>query len=857
MEEHQQEEELHDVTPISGMYENWFLDYASYVILERAVPAVSDGLKPVHRRILHAMKEMDDGRYNKVANIIGSTMQYHPHGDASISDAIIHLGQKELLIDTQGNWGDIRTGDAAAASRYIEARLSKFALEVVYNPQTTIWQLSYDGRKKEPITLPVKFPLLLAQGVEGIAVGLSTKILPHNFCEIIDGSIAILKGKRVQLYPDFLTGGKMDVADYNDGRRGGKVRVRATIVEQDTKTLLIKNIPYGITTTSLIESIIKANEKGKIKIKQVIDNTAKDIEIVVLLTPGSSPDITIDALYAFTDCEISISPNACVIVDEKPGFLSVSDILEQSVHQTVELLKRELEIKKQGLLEKILFGSLEKLFIEHKIYRDIEECETWEEVLKTIDQGLEPFKPQFYREIREDDIVRLTEIKIKRISKFDSFKATEWMRKLEEELRETTYHLTNLIDYAIAYYQNLLVKYGKGKERKTEIANFDTIQATVVAANNARLYINRKDGFVGYGLKKDEFVCECSDIDDVIAFTSAGKCVVTRIQEKVFVGKNILHVGIFKKHDKRMVYNMAYLDSQSGRSYVKRFQVFSATRDRQYDLTKKGKGKVHYFTANPNGEAEIVTVYLAQTSKARKKVFDFDFCTLEIKGRSTGGNILTQYSVRKISLKKEGKSTLGGLDIWFDPIVGRLNREKRGLLLGNFDTGDQIIAFYNDGTYETTDFELTNHYDFDRIIGIYKYKLEAHTVFNAIYYAGETKTYFVKRFVIETNTMNKRFSVITETRGSKLVFISKGIHANVEIIYKEGRKRKTKKLNLIQLIGIKSWKAMGNRLPVQNLVKVNLIENKKVDISSIEAKAEPEMENEQNQSRLFENNEKG
>jgi topoisomerase-4 subunit A len=589
------------------------------------------------------MKEMDDGRYNKVANIIGSTMQYHPHGDASISDAIVNIGQKDLLIDTQGNWGDIRTGDSAAAARYIEARLSKFALEVVFNPQTTEWQLSYDGRKKEPVTFPVKFPLLLAQGVEGIAVGLSTKILPHNFIELLQGSISILKGKKVKLYPDFLTGGKVDVSDYQDGKRGGKIRVRAAIEELDSKTLVIRDIPYGTTTTSLIESIVKANDKGKIKIKKVVDNTAADIEIQVSLSPGISPDITIDALYAFTDCEVSISPNACVIVDEKPRFIGVSEILQHSVDQTVDLLRQELEIRKGELLEKILFSSLEKIFIENRIYRDIEECETWEAVIETIDKGLDPFKPQFYREITKDDIVRLTEIKIKRISKFDSFKADELMKKLEEELQQTEHHLNNLIEYAVSYYQNLLDKYGKGRERKTEITNFDTISANVVAANNAKLYVNRKDGFIGTGLKKDEFVTECSDIDDIIVFRKDGVCQVTRIQDKVFVGKDILYAGVFKKGDERMVYNLIYVDGKTGRSMVKRFQVLAVTRDKEYDLTKGTKGsKVLYFTANPNGEAEIVTVYLTGGSKARKKVFDFDFSELEIKGRGAGGNILTK-----------------------------------------------------------------------------------------------------------------------------------------------------------------------------------------------------------------------
>ena len=855
-EEHNEEEELHGVISISGMYENWFLDYASYVILERAVPAINDGMKPVQRRILHAMKELDDGRYNKVANIIGTTMQFHPHGDASISDAIVNLGQKDLLIDQQGNWGDVRTGDAAAAARYIEARLSKFALDVVYNAQTTDWQLSYDGRKKEPITFPVKFPLLIAQGVEGIAVGLSTKMLPHNFIEIIQGAIAILKGKRVKLYPDFLTGGKIDVSDYNDGKRGGKVRVRATIVEQDSKTLLITDIPYGTTTTSLIESIVKANDKGKIKIKQVVDNTAKDIEIAISLASGISPDITIDALYAFTDCEVSISSNACVIVDDKPQFLTISEILQQSVAQTVDLLKRELEIKKSELMEKILFNSLEKIFIENRIYRDIEECETWESVIETIDKGLEPFKSQFYREITEEDIVRLTEIKIKRISRFDSFKADELVTKLNEELARTEHHLANLTEYAIDYYQNLLDKYSKDRERKTQITNFDTIKATVVAANNAKLYVNREDGFVGYSLKKDEYVSECSDIDDIIAFTKEGKCVVTRIQDKTFVGKNILHASVFKKNDERMVYNMAYVDGKSGKSFVKRFQVLSVTRDRAYDLTKGDKGsKMLYFTANPNGEAEVITVSLTQASKARKKVFDFDFSELEIKGRGAGGNTLTKYGVRKIAFKEAGNSTLGGVDIWYDPTVGRLNREERGEYIGNFNTGEQVAVFYKEGSYETTSFELTNHYDFANVMGIYK--LDVDAVFNVIYYDGGSKNFYVKRFIIETNSIGKRFLFVTEARSSKLYFISKGVLADVDITYKEGRKHLNKKFDLINLIDIKGWKAIGNKLPVQNVIKVEMVESapekepEPVDLEVLKTTVKREVEDEDEQLDLF------
>lgn len=825
MSEQLEENEIHDVVPVSGMYENWFLDYASYVILERAVPAIEDGLKPVQRRILHAMKEMDDGRYNKVANIIGSTMQFHPHGDASISDAIVNIGQKDLLIDTQGNWGDVRTGDSAAAPRYIEARLSKFALDVIYNPQTTEWQLSYDGRKKEPVTFPVKFPLLLTQGVEGIAVGLSTKILPHNFCELIQGAIGLLKGKKVKLYPDFLTGGKIDVSDYNDGRRGGKVRVRATIVEEDSRTLIIKDIPFATTTTSLIESIVKANDKGKIKIKQVVDNTAKDIEVQIKLAPGTSPDITIDALYAFTDCEVSISPNACIIIADKPHFIGVSEILAQSVDQTVDLLKQELEIRKAELLEKMLFSSLEKIFIENRIYRDIEECETWEAVLDTIDKGLDPYKPQFYREITQDDIIRLTEIKIKRISKFDSFKADELMKKLGDDLKETEHHLAHLTDYAISYYQNLLDKYGKGRERKTEITNFDTIAATVVAANNAKLYVNRQDGFIGYGLKKDEFVSDCSDIDDVIVFRKDGICQVTRIQDKVFVGKNIVYVGVFKKGDERMVYNMAYSDGKSGRTMVKRFQVLSITRDKEYELTKGGKGsKVHHFSANPNGEAEVVTVYLTASSTARKKVFDFDFADIEIKGRAAGGNILTKYPVRKVQFKAAGKSTLGGLDIWYDPTIGRLNTDDRGEYLGNFKAEDQIIVFYKEGSYELTSFEMTNRYEVNQVLSLTKF--EAEQVISAIHFDASSKTAYVKRFQVETTTTNKRFLFITEAKNSKLLYADLGESAEVEVTYREKNKHLKEVYKLEDQIDVKGWKAIGNKFPVQNIQKVVRIERK-------------------------------
>ncbi len=857
------EEELHDVIPVSGMYENWFLDYASYVILERAVPAIEDGLKPVQRRIMHAIKEMDDGRFNKVANVIGSTMQYHPHGDASISDAIVNIGQKDLLLDTQGNWGDVRTGDGAAAARYIEARLSKFALEVIYNPQTTDWQLSYDGRKKEPVTFPVKFPLLLAQGVEGIAVGLSTKILPHNFLELLEACIAILKGKKPTIYPDFQTGGKIDVSDYNNGKRGGKVRVRATIEELDAKTIVIKDIPFSTTTTSLIDSIVKANDKGKIKIKQVVDNTAKDIEVQIKLAPGVSPDITIDALYAFTDCEVSVSPNACVIIQDKPHFVEVTEILNHSVEQTVALLRQELEIRKGELLEKILFSSLEKIFIENRIYRDIEECETWEDVIDTIDKGLDPFKAQFYREITHDDIVRLTEIKIKRISKFDTFKADELMRKFEEELKETEHHLAHITDFSIAYYQNLISKYGKGRERKTEIANFDTIAATFVAANNAKLYVNREDGFIGYGLKKDELIGECSDIDDIIVFRKDGKCVVTKIQDKVFVGKDILYANVFKKGDERMVYNLAYVDGKTGRSMAKRFQVMSVTRDREYDLTKGAKGsKVHYFTANPNGEAEIVTVYLTAASKARKKVFDFDFAELEIKGRGAGGNILTKYPVRKVQFKEAGGSTLGGLDIWYDEIVGRLNTDNRGTKLGNFGADDLVIVFYKDGSYELTSFELTNRYEPNQVISLTKFDPEQSV--NAVHFDGDSKVTYVKRFLVETSTIGKRFNFISESKGSKLFFANNDSSTLVDVKYKEGRSHQNKKYELDQLIEVKGWKAIGNKFPVQNLLEVTPIITEKEPvkeegsnaIEKLKSTIKEEVEQEDNQLGLFNKNEK-
>lgn len=828
-----QEEEkiLHNSVPITGMYKEWFLDYASYVILERAVPAIEDGLKPVQRRILHAMKEMDDGRFNKVANIIGQSMQYHPHGDASIADAIVNIGQKELLIETQGNWGDVRTGDGAAASRYIEARLSKFALDVVFNAQTTDWQLSYDGRKREPVTLPVKFPLLLAQGVEGIAVGLSTKILPHNFRELIEGSIAILRGIPTNVLPDFITGGFADFSEYQEGLRGSRVKVRAKIEEEDSKTLLIMEIPYGTTTDSLIDSILKANEKGKIKIKKVVDNTAKDVEIQIQLAPGVSPDMTIDALYAFTDCEISISPNACVIIADKPVFLTVNEILRYNTKQTKELLKRELEIRKGELMEKLLFSSLEKIFIENRIYRDIEECTTWEAVLVAIDKGLEPYKPDFYREITQEDLLRLTEIKIKRISKFDTFKADELMKKLQEELKEVNHHLNHLTDYAINYYQNLLDKYGKGKERKTEIRAFDTIQANAVAASNAKLYVNRTDGFVGFGLKKDEFICDCSDLDDIIVIRKDGVCMVSKISEKVFMGKDILHIGVFRKGDERMVYNLIYLDGASGKAMVKRFQVLAITRDKEYDLTKGSK--ITYFTANPNGEAEIITVFLTQGAKARVKVFDFDFATIEIKGRTAQGNILTKYPVRKIQLKMEGVSTLGGLNIYYDAVIGRLNTDQRGKLVGNFLGEDRILVCYKTGDYELTSFELTNRFEAADVLLIEKFNPQ--NILSAVYYDGGTKNYFVKRFIIETTTINKKFNFVSEHKQSYLKLVSTEKQPLITATLVKGKEEEQMEYDLDMLIDVKGWKAIGNKLSNYQIKDVSLLQSKnEVEPSSIE-----------------------
>ena len=823
------------IITLGGMYQDYFLDYASYVILERAVPAVEDGLKPVQRRILHAMREMHDGRYHKVANIIGQTMQYHPHGDAAIGDALVNLGQKELLIDPQGNWGDVRTGDNAAASRYIEARLTKFALDVAFNPQTTRWQLSYDGRKREPINLPMKFPLLLAQGADGIAVGLSTKILPHNFIELIKASIKLLQGKPVNIYPDFQTGGMIDVTDYNGGKRGGRVKIRARIEKVDKSLLAIRELPYGVTTGSMIDSILKAAEKGKIKVKKVSDNTAKDLEIMVELAPGVSPDLTIDALYAFTQCEIPLSPNACIIIEDKPHFLTVEEILRICTENTKDLLRLELEILKHELLEKLHFASLEKIFIEKRIYRDIEECETWEAVLVAIDTGLRKYvrvpgeqtekgdrRLPLLRDITEEDLVRLTEIRIKRISKYNTFKADEQIAKLNEDLNTVQHHLDNLVEYAIAYFDELLQKYGKGKERRTKINTFDTIQATEVVANNAKLFVNRVEGFIGTSLKKDEFVCDCSDIDDIVVFRRDGKFQVMRITDKVFVGKDIIHVDVWKKGDDRTTYNMAYADLKSGRSFVKRFHVQAITRDREYDLgTGEGDSKVLYFSANPNGEAEVITVQLTQGSRARIKMYDFNFGELEIKGRAAKGNLLSKYPIRKVMLKEAGKSTLGALKIWMDEVSGKLNTDARGKLLGEFDTGDTLLIIYRDGSYEIADMDLNKRIEPQELLHIGKFDPDA--VVSAAYFEGERGWTMVKRFRIETSTLNQRFPFLTENKKTKLLFASLDDEPEVEYALKVNSKKVDGRINLAELVDVKGWKAIGNKLSDQKLMSMKLV----------------------------------
>lgn len=808
---------------ITDMYQSWFLDYASYVILERAVPALEDGLKPVQRRILHAMKEMDDGRFNKVANVIGQTMQFHPHGDASIGDAITNLGQKDLMIDTQGNWGDVRTGDSAAAARYIEARLSKFALDVAFNGKTTEWQLSYDGRKNEPVTLPMKFPLLLAQGAEGIAVGLSTKILPHNFVELLDAAIKYLKGKKFELYPDFITGGMIDVSNYNDGARGGKVRVRAHIEEVDKKTVAIRDVPYGTTTSQLVDSILKANDAGKIKIKSVADNTAKDVELLVTLAPGITVDQTIDALYLFTDCEVSISPNACVIIDDKPHFVGATELLKSSVEHTKGLLLKELEIKLGELENDWHYSSLEKIFIEKRIYRDIEEETTWEGVLAAIDKGLAPYKKKFRREITQEDIVKLTEIRIKRISKFDSFKADEHIKGVENEIGEVKNNITNLTEFAIRYYENLLKKHGKGRERKTEIRTFETIQATQVAIANAKLYVNYKEGFIGTSLKKDEFAFDCSDLDNVIVFRKDGKMMVTKVADKTFVGKDIQYIAIFQKNDERMTYNMIYLDGKTGIAYAKRFNVTGITRDKEYDLTKGNpNSKLLYFSANPNGEAEVLTISLSPGSKARIKSFDYYFEELDIKGRSAGGNQLTKYPVKTVKFKEKGRSTLSAIKIWYDPATGRLNKEENGQLLGRFEENDRIIVFYKDGNYELTDFELTNRYDIDAILKIEKFNPEK--VVTTIYYDTKTAQHYAKRFLIETQTLKNKFLFIKEGDGNSVVMVT--TQQEPVVILRSGKKRAEmtdEEVSLSESIEVTGWKTIGTKIGGADLKEVLVV----------------------------------
>src|SRR6266496_3196568 len=799
-------------TGLHGQYKNWFLDYASYVILERAVPAVEDGLKPVQRRILHAMKEMDDGRFNKVANVIGQTMQYHPHGDASIGDALVNMGQKDLLIDTQGNWGDIRTGDEAAAARYIEGRLSKFALEVAFNAKTTEWQLSYDGRKNEPVTLPMKFPLLLSQGADGIAVGLSTKILPHNFNELIEASIKYLRGRKFELYPDFLTGGMIDVADYSQGKRGGKVKLRAHIEELDKKTLAIKSVPYSVTTTQLMESVVKANDQGKIKIKKVTDNTAAEVEIQVDLAPGISPDITIDALYKFTDCEISISPNACVIVEQKPQFLGVTELLKLSVDKTKELLEQELKIKLGELQEKWHYTSLEKIFFEEKIYKELEKKhETWEKVLDAIAKAFVPFRKRLKRDIKREDITKLTEKPVRRIYKLDIEELNEQIKGLEAEIKQLKYDLNNLVDFAVAYFENLLKKYGKGKERKTEIKQFEIIEAKHVAIANTRLYINKEEGFIGTGLKKDEFLFEVSDLDDVIAFTKRGMMKVVRVQDKVFIGKDIMHAAVFQKNDERTTYNMIYADGKGGVSYAKRFNVTGITRDKEYDLTRGDeKSKVHWLTVNPNGEAEIVRVILSPNSSARIKEFDFYFEELAIKGRSSMGNQVTKYPIKSVKFKEAGKATLSGRKLWFDDKFGRLSAEEKGIYLGSFEPDDRILVIYNDGNYEITDQEMTQRFDAENILLIEEFDPEK--IITAVYLDDEKKQYNVKRFKIETTTLRNKFFFIKEGKGNRLETVTTDIEPILAVQQGRGSQVRKAKFKLEKVVEVMGWKAVGAKL---------------------------------------------
>ena len=816
-------EQQENVMHVSGMYKTWFLDYASYVILERSVPYIQDGLKPVQRRILHSLKQLDDGRFHKVANVIGHTMKYHPHGDASIGDAMVQIGNKNLLLDMQGNWGNIATGDRAAAPRYIEVRLTKFALDVVFNNKITEWISSYDGRGKEPVTLPIKFPLLLVHGVEGIAVGLSTKIMPHNFNELIDASIKILKGVRPRIFPDFQSGGMADFSDYNDGKRGGKVRIRSRISQIDKNTLHITEIPFSTTTTSLINSILKANDKGKIKIKKVEDNTSENVEIAITLPTGISPDKTIDALYSFTDCEISISPLACVIDNDKPQFIGVSEMLQISTQHTLELLKKELEINLIDLQEKWHFASLERIFIENRIYHQIEELEDWEIVMSTIHKGLKPHIPHLLREVTNEDVLRLTEIKIKRITKFDLNKSEEELLKLEEKIKEIKHSLGNLVDYAINYFKELKSKYGKGRKRKTEIKTFENIVASKVVVANKRLYVNREEGFIGTTLRKDEFVSDCSDIDDIIAFKKDGTFMVSKVGSKVFMGKNIIHCAVFKKKDTRTVYNMIYKDGGKSVNYIKRFSVTSVTRNKDYSLCKTEKGsKVLYFTSNPNGEAEVVAVNLRALQKLKKLRFDADFSEIAIKGRSSRGNILTKNPIKNIELKSEGVSTLSARKIWFDDTIKRLNVEERGELLGEFQAEDRLLTINQKGEIQLLGTELATHFDDDMVV---LEKLNPKKPVSVIYYNGKKKALFVKRFL--TNDISQgKYSFISEHKDTELKLVSTDFRPIVELVFikEKGKERKTEIVNIENFISIKGWKSIGNKLTNKKVKEINWLD---------------------------------
>lgn len=801
-----------NVIGVSDLYKGWFLDYASYVILERAVPAINDGLKPVQRRILHAMKEMDDGRYNKVANIVGQSMQYHPHGDMSITDALVNMGQRDLLIDTQGNWGNILTGDDAAAARYIEARLSKLALDIAFNPKTTEWQLSYDGRKQEPVNLPMKFPLLLAQGAEGIAVGLSTKILPHNFIEICNASVQYLSNKPFELYPDFLQGGQVDVSAYNDGRRGGKLRVRAHIEELDKKTLVVKDVPFGVTVGSLIDSITKATEAKKIQVKRVTDKTASEVQVVIELAPGASADITIDALYAFTDCEISISPNACVIMDDKPRFTGISDLLKWSTDHTRNLLQQELQIKLAELNDKWHYTSLEKIFFEEKIYKELEKKhETWDKVIEAIDKAFVPFAKKLRQPVTREDILKLTEKPVRRIYRLDIDELDRQIKGIEAEIAEVQHNLDHLTEYAIRYFENLKAKYGKGRERKTEIRLFDTIEVRQVAVANTKIYMNRSEGFIGTSLKKDEFLVECSDLDDIICFTKTGKMKIVRVADKVFIGKDILYAAVFQKNDERTIYNMVYLDGKSGISFAKRFNVMGITREKEYDLTQgTERSKVLYFTANPNGEAEVVKIVLNPNSTARIKEFDFFFEELEIKGRASKGNQVTKYPVKSVKFKEAGRSTLAGRRLWYDDQFGRLNTDEKGIALGMFEADDRILVVYQKGSYEITDQELTQRLPPNEIVLIEKF--DPRRILTAIYYDHDKVQYNIKRFKIETNTLKTHFQFIKEGKDNYLELVTTADDPTLYMKTGKGAAAKTEKLKVANLVEVMGWKAVGNKL---------------------------------------------